>query len=209
MSAREAPITRYTRRIAVSLRRAAEQDQSHLTLSRLVEILGPRAHRLLLLVVSLFNMIPGPPGYGGTIAWTTCAVAVGMLMRRPIRLPRIIGKRKLPLDLMVRASNQVVKVAGVLARFSKPRLRWLTGMGANTPYAILVICVSVVMALPVPFINAIPNVGLCIIAFSMLNRDGAGVIVGLVATAIGLAIAVAIFIGAFHLGMAAVNSMAA
>ena len=207
MTERRAPITRYTRRIASSLKRAAEQDQSHMTLSRLVELLGARAHRLLLLVVSLFNMIPGPPGYGGTIAWTTCAIAVALLLGRPIRLPGIIGNRKLPLDLMVKASDQIVKVAAILARFSRPRLRWLTGAAANLPYAILVISVSVVMSLPVPFINAIPNVGLCIIAFSMLNRDGVGVIVGRVATAIGLGAAIAIFVGAFHLGMAAIGAM--
>jgi len=207
VSVGQKPITRYTQRIANLLRRAAEQNQSHLTLSQLVELLGPRSHRLLLLVVSLFNMIPGPPGYGGTIAWTTCAIAVAMLIGRPIRLPGIIGNRKLPLDLMIRASEQVVKVAAILARFSSPRLRWLTGAAANVPYAILVMVVSVVMSLPVPFINAIPNVGLCIIAFSMLNRDGAGVIAGLIATALGLAVAVAIFVGAFHLGMTAINSV--
>lgn len=207
MTQRVTPITRYTRRIASSLRRAADGDETHLTLTGLVELLGPRAHRLLLLVVSLFNMIPGPPGYGGTIAWTTCAIAVAMLLGKPIRLPGIIGKRRLPLDLMIRASEQVVTVAGILARFSRPRLRWLTGAAANLPYAILVIGVSVVMALPVPFINAIPNVGLCIIAFSMLNRDGAGVIVGIGATAVGLGVAIAIVVGAFHLGMAAVGSM--
>lgn len=207
MTTRSAPITRYTRRIAAALKRAGESDQSHMTLSRLVELLGPRAHRLLLLVVSLFNMIPGPPGYGGTIAWTTCAIAIAMLLGKPIRLPSIIGKRKLPLDLMIKASRQVVKVAGILARFSKPRLRWLTGSAANLPYAILVVCVSVVMSLPIPFINAIPNVGLCIIAFSMLNRDGAGVIVGLVATMLGLIIAGGIIIGAFHLGMAALDAV--
>ncbi|WP_338723878.1 exopolysaccharide biosynthesis protein [Devosia sp. XK-2] len=208
MTEHAAPITRYTRRIASALTRAAEQEQSHMTLSRLVMVLGPRAHRLLLLVVSLFNMIPGPPGYGGTIAWTTCAIAIAMLMGRPIRLPGIIGERRLPLGTLVKGSEQVVKVAGILARFSKPRMRWMTSAAANLPYAVLVICVSVVMSLPIPFINAIPNVGLCIIAFSMLNRDGVGVIVGLVATAIGLGVAVAIFVGAFHLGMAAVGAVA-
>lgn len=207
MTERQAPINRYTRRIAFSLRRAAEQDQSHLTLSRLVELLGQRAHRLLLLVVSLFNMIPGPPGYGATIALTTCAIAVAMLMGRPIRLPGFIGNRKLKLDLMVRASDQVVRVANILSRFSRSRMRWLTSAAANLPYAVLVICVSLVMALPIPFINAIPNVGLCIIAFSMLNRDGVGVIAGLVATAIGLVVDAAIILGVLHLGMTAYQSM--
>lgn len=207
MTGRPPPILRYTRRISSSLKRAAEGEKSSLTLSRLVDMLGARAHRLLLLVVSLFNMIPGPPGYGGTIAWTTCAVAIAMLLSKPIRLPGLIGNRKLSLDLMVKASEQVVKVATLLARFSKPRLCWLTGKAADVPYAILVIGVSVVMALPVPFINAIPNVGLCIIAFSMLNRDGIGVIVGLVATVIGLLVAIAIVFGAFQLGMAALGML--
>ena len=61
MSAASAPITRYTRRIAAKLEQAAQTEQSHLTLSGLVQMMGPTAHRLLLLVVSLFNMVPGPP----------------------------------------------------------------------------------------------------------------------------------------------------
>nr|WP_282567949.1 exopolysaccharide biosynthesis protein [Devosia oryzisoli] len=189
------------------MEQAAQTEQSHLTLSGLVQMMGPTAHRLLLLVVSLFNMVPGPPGYGGTIAFTTMLIAVAMLMGRPIRLPPIIGKRKLPLDVLVKASRQVVKVAAILARFSKPRMRWLTSALASIPYGVLVIAVSCVMALPIPFINAIPNVGLCVIAFSMLNRDGVGVIVGLVLTALGLAVDAAIILGALHLGMAAMNAM--
>jgi hypothetical protein len=201
------PITRYTRRIASALRRAADSDQSHVTLDNLVDLLGPRAHRLLLLVVSLFNMIPGPPGYGGTMAVTTAVIAFAMMIGRPIRLPPIIGNRKLPLPLLVRASDEVVKVANILVRFSKPRQRWLTSSIANIPYGIGVILVSMVMVLPVPFINSIPNVGLCIVAFAMLNRDGIGVIVGIVATLIGLAVAAAIFFGAFHLVTSAMQSM--
>ncbi|SMQ65351.1 Uncharacterized conserved protein [Devosia lucknowensis] len=208
MTERHSPINRYMRRIARSLRLAADHNQSHVTLDRLIELLGPKSHRLLLLVVSLFNMIPGPPGYGGTIAFTTGAIAIAMLMGRPIRLPGILGRRKLPIDLMVRGSNQVVKVANLLSRFSRPRMRWLTGAGAVVPYGVLVIGVSLVMALPIPFINAIPNVGLCIIAFSMLNRDGVGVITGLVATALGLIVDAAIILGVLHLGMTAFQSMA-
>ncbi|QQR40695.1 exopolysaccharide biosynthesis protein [Devosia rhizoryzae] len=205
MTAR-APINRYARRIASALRRAAETG-THLTLSGLVQLLGPRAHRLLLLVAALFNMIPGPPGFGGTIAWTTFLIALAMVLDRPIRLPPFIGNRKLPLKLLVRASDQVVRVTDVLARFSRPRLRWLTGAGMNLPYGIVVMIVSVVMALPIPLINAIPNVGLCIIAFSMLNRDGAGVIIGVAVAAIGLIVAAAAIFGAYHLGMSAIDAM--
>ena len=207
MTVRATPITRYARRIANALQRAALGRQSHVTLSELIALLGPRAHRLLLLVVSLFNMIPGPPGYGGVIAWTTILIAIAMLLGRPIRLPPIIGNRRLRLNLLLRASEQVVKVAAILARFSRPRLRWMTGAAANVPYAIFVIAVGLVMVIPVPLINAIPNVGLCIIAFSMLNRDGAGVVIGVLASLVGLSIAVALIVGVFHLGSLALGSL--
>lgn len=205
MTAR-APINRYARRIASALRRAAETG-THLTLMGLVQLLGPKAHRLLLLVAALFNMIPGPPGFGGTIAGTTFLIALAMVLDRPIRLPPFIGNRKLPLKLLIRASDQVVRVTDILARFSRPRLRWLTGAGANMPYGIVVMIVSVVMALPIPLINAIPNVGLCIIAFSMLNRDGAGVIIGVAVAAIGLVVAIAAIIATYHLGMSAIDAV--
>jgi hypothetical protein len=207
LTPRATPATRYAARIAAALQRTAEGDQSHLTLSGLIVLLGPRAHRLLLLVVSLFNMVPGPPGYGGTIAWTTILVAIAMLLGRPIRLPPIIGNRKLRLNLLLKASEQVVRVTAILARFSRPRLRWMTSGAANLPYAIFVILMGLVMIIPVPLINAIPNVGLCIIAFSMLNRDGIGVIIGVLASLVGLAIAGAIILGAFHLGTMALGGL--
>jgi hypothetical protein len=126
---------------------------------------------------------------------------------RPIRLPGFIGKRKLPLKILVRASEQIVRVSDILARFSKPRLRWLTGAAANLPYGIVVMVVSVLMSLPIPLVNAVPNVGLCVIAFSMLNRDGVGVVIGLVITALGVMIGAAALFGLFHLGAAAIGTM--
>lgn len=198
-----APATRYMRRIATSLRRLAEGDATRLTLAAFIDLMGPRAHRLLLLVLALLNMIPGPPGFGGVIAWTTMAVAVAMVLGRPIRLPAILGRRKLPLTPLVLASRRATDLADLLSRFSRPRLRVLTGPMATVPYGVLVIVVCLVMVIPVPFINAIPNVGLCIIAFSMLNRDGAGVLVGGLVTLAGMAVALLLAWGTVQLGSAA------
>jgi len=161
----------------------------------------------LILVLTLLNTVPGPPGFGGALAWTTMAVALFMVLGRPIRLPGIIGKRKLPLGALLKASEAVARVTAIIARFSKPRLRWLTGAAATIPYGIFTMVISVFMTLPIPFINAIPNVGLCVIAFSMLNRDGLGVLIGLVICFAGLVIAGALLTGAFHLGMAAVDAV--
>lgn len=202
------PITRHINRIVTVLRRvAAEKDASHLTFDGLIVALGPQAHRLLILMLTLLNMIPGPPGFGGTLAWTTFAVALAMVLKRPIRLPGIIGRRKLPLKPLLMASEQAAKITAIIARFSKPRMRWLTGAALTIPYGIFAMVVSVAMTVPIPFVNAVPNVGLCILAFSMLNRDGVGAILGAVVCVIGLVIEVALIFGVFNLGKTALDAV--
>lgn len=207
MSRGAPPIVRYTNRIVAGLKTVAASGDEKLTFHRLVEAMGPGAHRLLILMLTLLNMIPGPPGFGGTIAWTTFAVALAMVLGRPIRLPGIIGNRKLPVAPLLKASEQVVRVTGIIARFSRPRLRWLTGAAATIPYGVFTMVLSVTMTVPIPFINAVPNVGLCVLAFSMLNRDGAGAVIGVGLCLLGLAIEIALIFGAINLGMHAVNTV--
>lgn len=208
MTVRPSPITRHTNRIVTVLRRVAgEGDGSHLTFSDLVIAMGPQAHRLLILMLTLLNMIPGPPGFGGTIAWTTFAVALAMVLDRPIRLPGIIGRRRLPLKPLLAASEQVARVTAIIARFSRPRLRWLTGAAFTIPYGVFAMVISVAMTIPIPFVNAVPNVGLCILAFSMLNRDGVGAIIGTLVCLVGLVVEAALIFGVINLGMTALDAV--
>lgn len=207
MSRGTPPIVRYTNRIVGGLRTVSETGAEKLTFSNLIDVMGSGAHRLLILMLTLLNMIPGPPGFGGIIAWTSFAVALAMLLGRPVRLPPILGKRKLPVTPLLKASEQVVKVTGIIARFSRPRFRWLTGAAATIPYAVFAMIISVAMTLPIPFANAVPNVGLCVLAFSMLNRDGVGAIIGTLICLIGLGVEIALILGAINLGAHALNSM--
>lgn len=207
MSRGTPPIVRYTNRIVAGLRTVAASGDDKLTFRRLIEAMGPGAHRLLILMLTLLNMIPGPPGFGGTIAWTTFAVALAMVMGRPIRLPAILGDRKLPVAPLLKASEQVVRVTGIIARFSRPRMRWLTGAAATVPYGIFTMVLAMAMTVPIPFINAVPNVGLCVLAFSMLNRDGVGAMLGAVICIVGLVIEIALIFGAINLGMQAVDAV--
>ncbi|WP_449395655.1 exopolysaccharide biosynthesis protein [Devosia riboflavina] len=207
MSRGTPPIVRHTNRIVVGLRTVAASGDEKLTFQRLIEAMGQGSHRLLILMLTLLNMIPGPPGFGGVIAWTTFAVALAMVLGRRVRLPGIIGDRKLPVAPLLKASEQVVKVTGIIARFSRPRMRWLTGAAATVPYGIFAMVISVAMTVPIPFSNAVPNVGLCVLAFSMLNRDGIGAVIGAAICILGLGVEIALVLGAINLGMHAVNTV--
>jgi hypothetical protein len=201
-----APIVGYSNRIVSVLRRLAESGAPKLTFAELIEAMGQKSHRLILVLLTLLNMVPGPPGFGGIIAWTMIAVAVAMLLGRKIRLPGIIGDRRLPVSPLLKGSEIVARVSAIVARVSRPRLRWMTGAIMTVPYAVLVCVVGLVMVVPIPLINAIPNVGLCIVAFAMLNRDGVALVIGLFVTVVGLGIALALLYGVYHLGSAAVAS---
>jgi len=201
------PVERYTDRMVAALQRLEASDDPNLTFSRLIDVMGRSSHRLLILLFTLLNMLPGPPGFGGTIAWTTLGIALAMIFGWPIRLPALIGDRKLPLSLLIKLSERVAVAARYAARFSRPRLKWLTGAAATIPFGIFVMAISVVMTIPIPFINAIPNVGLCIMSFSMLNRDGVGLLAGLVVCLLGLTVAAAALFGAFELASTAIESI--
>ena len=181
----------------------AESDTPKLTFASLVRAMGASSHRLLILKLTMLNMLPGPPGFGGFLAWTTFAVALSMVLGKPVRLPNIIGDRKLPLKPLLRASTVVAKVTAFIARFSKPRLRWMTGAAATLPYGLFAMFISVFMTLPIPFINAVPNAGLCVLAFAMLNRDGLGVLVGLAISAAGLVTTTLLLFGIYNLAVSA------
>lgn len=160
-----------------------------MTAGRLVELLGTASYPMVILVLSVLNMIPGPPGYGGTIALAIITATIARLVGRPLRLGGWIGRRVLPERLLARMIRQMQWLARIIATISRPRLRQLTGPRSEPLTGAFILLVSLPMVLPIPFINAVPNTGIAVICVSRINRDGLGVLLGGLIALIGLAIA--------------------
>lgn len=161
------------------------------TAGNLIESLGRTSYPFVVLVLSVLNMLPGPPGYGGTLAIAIITATGAMLLGRPLAPGGWIGGRVLPKALLTRMIGQLQWLASLIGRISRPRLVWLTGPRAEVPTGIFILLVSLPMVLPIPFINAVPNTGIAVICVSRINRDGLGVLIGGVIALLGLAIAVA------------------
>lgn len=169
---------------------AARIRQSEdITAGGLVALLGSASYPLVILVLSVLNMLPGPPGYGGTLAVTMMAVTIATLLGRPLRLGGWIGRRRLPPRLLEKMMGQMQWFAGIVARVSRPRLSMLTGPRTEWATAIFVLLVSLPMVIPIPFINAVPNTGIAVICVSRINHDGVGTLLGGLIAIVGLAIA--------------------
>lgn len=174
-------------RVAAIAERVSQADS--ITAGKLVELLGSASYPMVILVLSVLNMIPGPPGYGGTIALAIITATIARLLGRPLRLGGWIGRRVLPERLLDRMVRQMQWLARVIAGISRPRLRQLTGPGSERLTGAFILLVSLPMLLPIPLINAVPNTGIAVICVSRINRDGLGVLLGGVIALVGLAIA--------------------
>jgi hypothetical protein len=161
-----------------------------LTAGSLIETLGHTSYPMVILVLSVLNMLPGPPGYGGTLALAISFTTTAMLLGKPLQPGGWVGRRRLPQALLGRMIGQLQWLARLIGGLSRQRLEVLTGPGSEWLTGVCILLISLPMMLPIPFINAVPNTGIAIICVSRINRDGLGVLLGGVIALLGLAIAV-------------------
>lgn len=178
---------------------AAGNADGALSVVELIDLLGTHSHTVVILLLSVLSMIWGPPGYAVIMGMAIIVVSTLMLLGKPLRLGGWIGERRIPGKMITGMMERLAFLARLLARLSRPRFELLAGERAKIPTGLLVMLISLPMALPIPFINAVPNVGIAIICVSRINRDGLGVVVGTVIGLLGVAIAVAVFWGAINL----------
>lgn len=168
------------------IRAIAEDPAGQLTCNGLIGIVGPDSHILAILVFSVLNLLPGPPGYSVVIGLAIMAFAVMMLVGKPLRLWAFVGERRIPLTILVKMLEFFAGFTRFISRFSSPRLPALSAPGLVPLMAMLAFIFGVAMLVPIPFTNTLPSFGLAIICVGMLNRDGIAVLVGLAAALIGV-----------------------
>lgn len=168
------------------IRDIAEDPTGKLTCNGLVEIVGPDSHVLAILVFSVLNLLPGPPGYSVVIGLAIMAFAVMMLTRKPLRLWPFVGERRIPLTILVKLLEFFAGFTRFISKFSSPRLAALSTPRLLPLIAIMAFIFGVAMLVPIPFTNTLPSLGLAIICVGMLNRDGIAVLVGSTVALLGL-----------------------
>jgi Uncharacterized ABC-type transport system, permease components len=66
---------------------------------------------------------------------------------------------------------------------TRPRLHYLTGEIADVVTGLVCVLLALVMALPIPFGDALPGIALVLFAMGMMQRDGVAILLGVLATA--------------------------
>ena len=181
--AEQDPIQATLAEMIAKLRKVAAEPDAQITCNGLIELIGIHSHALALLVFSLLNLLPGPPGYNFVVSLVILAFSILMLLHRPIYLWRWFGERKLPLKPLMKLMDILAKIAEALTRISSPRLFALSSRPVLPLLGLFNAGMALVMTPPIPFCNMLPSLAVAMISAGILNRDGwlilGGILVGI------------------------------
>ncbi len=177
-------------RISAELARLrAAVGERVVTLGEIVDVLGLRAHLVLMVLLALPFITPVPLPFIST----PCGLAIGGVALR-IALGRPPGvSAKLRAKVLPRGFiGRLLGVAGWLIRLLEKRMRpRLDALIATGPllrlHATMMVIAAGVLLLPlfVPLTNAFPALTILLISAGLLERDGLAVLAGYAAFALG------------------------
>lgn len=172
------------------LRKVAEQPDAQINCDGLIDLIGIHSHALALLVFSLFNLLPGPPGFNFLISLVILAFAVLQLLHKPIHLWQWFGDRRVPIKPLLKLMDVLKRIADGLAKVSSPRLLILSSRPMLPLLGLYNIVMVIAMLPPIPLGNMLPSIAVAMISAGILNRDGWLILGGIVVGIIGLIVLV-------------------
>jgi hypothetical protein len=147
-----------------------------------------RAFGALLLIFAIPNALPAIPGTSGILGLPLLFLSAQMMLGRAPWLPKFISLRSMPRDDFANLVERINPWLEWADRFTSPRFQMLSEPAAQRLIGAFCLLLSVVLALPVPFVNMLPGAALCLIGLGVLEKDGlwmtGGIALGLVALAV-------------------------
>ena len=160
-------------------------EDPKLSLREMVAAFGERGFGAVILMLSLMALIPWPPGGKAVFSVPIILIAAELALQRDkVWLPRWLMKASVSRATYQNASQKILPRLRQVERLTRPRIPVLTGEAADVVVGIICILLAMMMALPVPFGDALPGLTLAIFGLAIIQRDGVFIVAGLTGTAI-------------------------
>jgi len=146
-----------------------------LSIGELVDALGDQGFGLLLLILTLPNLVPGPmiPGFSVPFALGIAALGLQRFMGfEAPRLPQWIRRRTMSRAGFRRLIERCEIWLRRAGRLLRQRPNWLTHGPGRRLVGLTLVGLSLVLALPVPLGNSPMGFSIGIIALGVLENDG-------------------------------------
>jgi len=167
------------------------------TVDDLVRALKDRAFGLVMLLFALPNCIPGPPFLGSVLGLPLLFFGVQLAIgRRYPWLPSFIRRYEIDRATLLAIIARGRPVLERIERVCRPRLQVVTGPRSERLLGVAMTILSAAVMIPLPFTNFIPALGIAVISLGLMEEDGVTIMIGLGIGLVGVALVVAVLVGA-------------
>jgi hypothetical protein len=180
------------RKVSQIIVELAREPKDRVRLADLVDVLDERAFGVLMLILALPNAVGlgTIPGLSTVFGIPQVFVSVQMVLGRPQPwLPGFVLARSIAMQdfrkMIEKAEPYLVRTERLL----RPRLAFMSSTLVERLLGLVLLLLSIIVSLPIPFANQPPAVAQSLIALGLIERDGAVVMIGIAAAAIATAIA--------------------
>jgi hypothetical protein len=192
---------------SVVLRGVIERAQGEsITIGEIIAAFGERAFGFVLILFSLPNCVPAPPGLAGIVGTPVLIFGLQMMLghKRPW-LPGFVLRRSVSVAKFRRLIDIAEPRLRKLEAFCKPRLVGLFGPLGDRAVGLFAVLVAVSVLIPFPGTNSPPSIALVIASIAVMEEDGYLLLAGYLIGLAGLTYTVAVTGTAIHLVQAALT----
>lgn len=149
----------------------------------LLSALGTRCFAGLLFLFSAPLWLPTPPGIDLVVAGPLALISAQLIwgVRRPW-LPGWVLRREVSTERFAKLATRLSPLTRRAEHGLTRRLDILTGVSARRVIGLICLALSIMLALPVPFGNAVPGIAISLFALGFMARDGVAILAGLIVT---------------------------
>lgn len=135
---------------------------------------------VVMFIMSLPILVPLPPPLPSVIAFPLIFISIQMMLGiRSIWLPKWlagISFKRETLALMIAKGNPIVRK---FERILRPRIELLSSDFGEKLIGFLAFIFSASVLIPLPFTNLLPGLGILIMSFGLIGRDGMVILLGI------------------------------
>jgi hypothetical protein len=135
--------------------------------------------------------LPYPPGFTTLIGAPLIILAIQLLLgSKKVKLPQAINRYEIKNSTLKKISDKTVPSLIKIEKYVKPRTEFAKSVYCEQIVGLFCLIAAISVAIPLPFTNSIPALGIAVMALGLLNRDGIVIIFGFLIALIGLIIAI-------------------
>ncbi|MBZ6077302.1 exopolysaccharide biosynthesis protein [Microvirga puerhi] len=178
-----------------------------ITIGEIIEAFGERAFGFVLILFSLPNCVPAPPGIAGIVGTPVLIFGIQMMLgHRHPWLPGFVKRRSVSVATFKRLIDVAEPKLKWLESYCKPRLPPLFSVVGDRMVGLFAFLVAISVLIPFPGTNFPPSIALVIVSIAVMEEDGYLLLLGYAIGLTGLAYTATILGASYHLIKAALTS---